>query len=87
MVRKTEIGEQPKSGPLQNVETPRENDSGLEKVLSFWGSYCFADVSSWTSDEVDGFADLLEEKQGPIRRQRSIIQTKSDDGDKRSNRS
>lgn len=79
MEPKTEIGKRSKRDPQQNVEAPRKEDSELEQLLSFWGSYCLADVWSWTQEEVDGFADSLEAIPEPIRRMRSIIETKNDD--------
>ena len=87
MESKIEHGERINRDSLQTVEAPPEKNSRLEKVMSFWGSYCFVNVSSWTKDEVKDFADSREAIPEPIRRMRSIIDSKNDDTDKRSDNS
>ncbi len=52
-------GEQTTRKQPGNDEKKQESDSKLESVLSFWGSYCFADVSGWTQDEVEELSDSL----------------------------
>jgi len=83
MESKIEHGERTNRESLQTGEAPPEDDSRLEKVMSFWGSYCFANVSSWTKDEIEDFADSIDSIPEPIRRMRSIIDCKNDDTDKR----
>jgi hypothetical protein len=60
MEPKNATGEQSGRGRHGNRETERQSDSGLQPVLRFWGSYCYADVSDWTKAEVDDLSDSLE---------------------------
>lgn len=56
----------------ENGRQPLEDEGKLERVLSFWGSYCYADVSSWTKDEIDEFSESLEEPPGSSRQKQEI---------------
>ena len=58
---------------IQPVNGKIENKCGtkLEPVLRFWGSYCYADVSEWTEDEISEFSESVEATPGSVRRQQS----------------
>jgi hypothetical protein len=53
--------DEPNGNDLErNGQMANGHESKLEQVLSFWGSYCFADVSSWTDEEIELLSKSLE---------------------------
>ena len=72
MDAKPSTGESEDSNRPSKIQLARDNGCKLERVLSFWGSYCYADLSTWTQDEIDDFADALELKPKTRRRKRRV---------------
>jgi predicted flap endonuclease-1-like 5' DNA nuclease len=56
----------------RNGQMATGHESKLERVLSFWGSYCFADVSSWTEEEIQRLSKSIETTPESGRRKQQI---------------